>query len=59
VNSHSRKASVKLSIELSTAFLNHLSLTVGRVLDNSTPLEQYHAICSSVYRLFFIVSSLA
>ena len=44
MNSHNRKGSVKLTKELSTAFLNHLSLTVGRVLDNSTHLEQYRAV---------------
>jgi starch phosphorylase len=44
VNSDNRKASIKLTKELSTAFLNHLSLTGGRVLDNSTHLEQYRAL---------------
>jgi starch phosphorylase len=44
VNSHNIKVSAKRTKELSAAFLNHLSLTVGRVLDNSTPLEQYRAL---------------
>ncbi len=38
------KPAGKLTKELSAAFLNHLSLTVGRVLDNATPLEKYHAL---------------
>ncbi|WP_158785923.1 glycogen/starch/alpha-glucan phosphorylase [Granulicella sp. L46] len=44
MNSHNIKVSAKRTKELSAAFLNHLSLTVGRVLDNSTPLEQYRAL---------------
>lgn len=48
MKSDNAKATDKLTKELSAAFLNHLSLTVGRVLDNSTPHEQYHALAHVV-----------
>lgn len=44
MSSRSLKGTAKQIKELSAAFLDHLSLTVGRVLANSTSLEQYRAL---------------